>query len=61
MATRLSHNVSLTPAPTGAAPALEYLDALPFPRSELVLRRAELCDYCFFGGPTSTVPLVPTG
>jgi hypothetical protein len=36
-----------------------YLDALPFPLSELnAHRRGVLCDYCFFGGPTRTVPLM---
>jgi hypothetical protein len=29
----------------------EILDALPFPVAQLPTRRAELCDYCFFGGP----------
>jgi hypothetical protein len=34
-----------------------YLDDLPFPFSELnARRRGVLCDYCFFGGPTRTVP-----
>jgi hypothetical protein len=40
-------------------PKLEYLDALPFPRSELDARRAAVCDYCFYGGPTKTVALIP--
>ena len=31
-----------------------YLDALPFPADQLVARRAQVCDYCFFGGPTRT-------
>lgn len=38
--------------------ALEYLDALPFPMEEIVANRAVLCDYCFFGGPTKTDPLI---
>jgi hypothetical protein len=36
----------------------EYLDELPFPRDEIMLKREQLCDYCFFGGPTGTVPLI---
>jgi len=40
-------------------PTLEYLDALPFARADLVARRAQVCDYCFFGGPTRSVPLIP--
>jgi hypothetical protein len=35
----------------------EYLDELPFPRSELPARRRMVCDYCFFGGPSRNVPL----
>lgn len=38
----------------------EYLDALPFPLADLVANRDVLCDYCFFGGPTKSVPLIPT-
>jgi hypothetical protein len=37
---------------------LEYLDELPFPVAELPHRRAAVCDYCFFGGPTGTEVLV---
>jgi len=37
---------------------LEYLDALPFPRSELDARRAAVCDYCFYGGPGRSIPLI---
>lgn len=37
----------------------EYLDALPFPPSELVARRAQVCDYCFFGGPDKSTPKIP--
>jgi hypothetical protein len=40
-------------------PVLEYLDALPFARADLVAQRGQVCDYCFFGGPTRTVPLIP--
>jgi hypothetical protein len=39
----------------------EYLDALPFPIAELVAHRPEVCDYCFYGGPTKTEPLVGSG
>lgn len=35
-----------------------YLDTLPFPKSELVLHREQVCDYCFFGGPDKTSPLI---
>jgi hypothetical protein len=34
-----------------------YLDSLPFPVEEIADHRDEVCDYCFFGGPTSTEPL----
>jgi hypothetical protein len=30
---------------------IDALDALPFPLAALPLHRAELCDYCFYGGP----------
>jgi hypothetical protein len=30
---------------------IEHLDSLPFPVSEIDAHRAELCDYCFYGGP----------
>lgn len=40
-------------------PTIQYLDALPFLRADLIAHRRELCDYCFFGGPTKTVPLIP--
>jgi hypothetical protein len=40
-------------------PVFEYLDDLPFPRADLVARRGQVCDYCFFGGPTRTVPKIP--
>lgn len=41
-----------------AAGRLEWLDALPFPPADLPARRREVCDYCFFGGPTKSVPLI---
>lgn len=34
-----------------------YLDVLPFAESELEAHREQVCDYCFFGGPTRTTPL----
>ncbi len=34
-----------------------YLDDLPFPAAEIAKHRGTVCDYCFFGGPTNTVPL----
>jgi len=37
---------------------LEYLDQLPFNPLNLANHRAEVCDYCFYGGPTGTVPRV---
>lgn len=40
-------------------PTLDYMDALPFPRAELATHRIQVCDYCFYGGPTKTVPLIP--
>ncbi len=45
----------------------QYVDVLPFPVADLHLhrggtdaaRRSEIvCDYCFFGGPDKTVPLI---
>jgi hypothetical protein len=39
-----------------AAP-VTYLKELPFPAGEIKTRRAILCDYCFFGGPSKTEPL----
>lgn len=41
-----------------ARPSLKYLDELPFPVSELAAHRDEICEYCFFGGPGKTVPLI---
>lgn len=31
---------------------VETLDSLPFPVTDIALHRAELCDYCFYGGPS---------
>ena len=42
-------------APAGIA--VTYSDELPFEWWELPAHRAELCDYCFFWGPTRSVPL----
>lgn len=39
------------------ASPVTYLRELPFPVSEIKTRRAILCDYCFFGGPSKTEPL----
>ena len=44
----------------------QYLDELPFPVSDLLPHRGgtdgsraeTVCDYCFFGGPDKTVPLI---
>jgi hypothetical protein len=59
MAARFSAKVAPTPeAAQPYAPVLEYLDALPFPVGQLVANRSQVCDYCFFGGPDKTVPLV---
>lgn len=38
--------------------SVELLDALPFPVRDLAAHRAELCDYCFFGGPTGVHAMV---
>ncbi len=45
--------------PTRPGPVLEYLPDLPFARADLIANRARVCDYCFFGGPTKDVPLIP--
>jgi hypothetical protein len=39
---------------------LECLDVLPFPHNQeqIIDNRRILCDFCFFGGPDKTVPLV---
>jgi hypothetical protein len=55
MASRYSSKVSRT---NDRTPSLEYLDALPFPHDQIVARRGALCDYCFFGGPDKSAPLV---
>jgi hypothetical protein len=33
----------------------EVLDDLPFPIKDVAGNRYRLCDYCFFGGPASTI------
>ena len=33
---------------------LDYLDDLPFPVADLDANRDQVCDYCFYGGPTRT-------
>jgi hypothetical protein len=35
---------------------VSYSDTLGFDFSEVPARRKDLCDYCFFGGPTRTAP-----
>jgi hypothetical protein len=40
------------------SPSFKSMDALPFPLAKLAENRSKVCDYCFFGGPTKTVPLV---
>jgi hypothetical protein len=47
MATQYSRIVLTAPSPRFANPVLEYLDELPFPRSQVVPRRAQGCDYCY--------------
>lgn len=39
-------------------PTPDYLDALPFAKADILAHRNQLCDYCFFGGPTKTIPLI---
>jgi hypothetical protein len=34
----------------------DVLDTLPFSVSDIALHRAELCDYCFYGGPAGLRP-----
>ncbi len=58
MASRYSAGAPRAKKPLPPA-RLEYLDSLPFSRDMLVERRDEVCDYCFFGGPTHKVPLIP--
>ncbi len=36
--------------------ATEFLNALPFSLNQIIERRAQLCDYCFFGGTGKTLP-----
>ena len=38
--------------------AFTYLDELPFPLEELNQHRDQICEYCFFGGPDKTTPLI---
>ncbi|HKQ24692.1 MAG TPA: hypothetical protein VJT81_09660 [Burkholderiales bacterium] len=52
------HSLNKLFPPDGRQFPLEYSDALPFPIAELVANRAQVCDYCFFGGPTRTAPLI---
>lgn len=42
-----------------AAGEVTYLDDLPFPLEKLEQKRSQVCDYCFFGGPDKTDPLIP--
>jgi hypothetical protein len=35
---------------------IDILDALPFPVADIAAHRSELCDYCFYGGPTGIRP-----
>ena len=46
-----------TPA-TNKCHWIEYLDDLPFPAEQLPQHRSEVCDYCFYGGPYKTDPLI---
>ena len=55
MVSQYSYSVSPTDE---SSPHLEYLDALPFPEDEIVEHRRVLCDYCFFGGPDKTTPIL---
>jgi hypothetical protein len=57
MVSRYSHTVSRVET-NPLLPHLEYLDELPFPVEELASKRRVVCDYCFFGGPTKTDPLI---
>jgi hypothetical protein len=34
----------------------EFLDTLPFSLDQIISRRDQLCDYCFFGGPGRSLP-----
>lgn len=55
---KFSLNQIRDPGPGVTPSAIQYLDALPFPVEDLVASRKQVCDYCFFGGPTKTVPLI---
>ena len=44
-----------THSPNRPPDVVTYLDTLPFTADEIMERRGELCDYCFFGGPDKTV------
>jgi hypothetical protein len=55
---KFSLNQIRDPGPGVTPSAIQYLDALPFPVENLVASRKQVCDYCFFGGPTRTVPLI---
>jgi len=60
MVSCFSSNVLPAPVPGRHLPVLEYLDALPFPRTreQIIAHRHQLCDYCFFGGPDKTEPQI---
>ncbi len=57
--TDVPHSCLFIEPQTGSSGSIDYtyLDQLPFPESDIVRHRAVLCDYCFFGGPSSTRPL----
>lgn len=57
MVSRYSSKVSRNAGAPGLDD-LEYSDALPFPPDNLLARRAIVCDYCFFGGPDKSTPLI---
>lgn len=59
MVSKFSTDRVRPPGPGVTEPVLEYRDALPFPRAQLDARRTLVCDYCFYGGPTRTVALIP--
>ena len=58
MVARRSLNRITEPGPVPPVVGLEYLDALPFDIADLGAHRREVCEYCFYGGPGHTVPLV---
>lgn len=37
------------------SPTVEFSDDLPFSVDKMIINRTRLCDYCFFGGPSSTI------